>query len=167
MLTDVSPELWQPALQGFYKDDKILTQKVQVEDNGTLKVTFKFGSYDRTISSMGHVSAVQLNAALIEGLFIVAYREILSGQTGTTITSDNFIQRRDAAIFEQQPALLKPNPLTGRLAREGEDAFLNLRLTTVKRLVRLQILKMSVLSSGFLEGEAKCILPEDGCKIDF
>lgn len=59
------------ALSGFYKPESILARScVSVPGHG-VEVAFLFPAYDRTEKSMGHVSGVQMHAALLEGCVMV------------------------------------------------------------------------------------------------
>ena len=56
-------------LGDLYKPEIILAQKVEQIGPGTIKVSFVFPPYERTIQSLDHVSMSQMHEAILEGLY--------------------------------------------------------------------------------------------------
>lgn len=56
------------ALGGLFNDSSILAQSVQLLRGSVVRVTFIFPPYLRTVEDLGHISANQINEAIIEGM---------------------------------------------------------------------------------------------------
>ncbi|MCB0347011.1 MAG: hypothetical protein KDD66_17965 [Bdellovibrionales bacterium] len=67
------------ALGGLFKDNCILAREVKTLRDGVFEVSFIFPKYQRTVDALGHVSANQINEAIIEGMNCAIAQAIADG----------------------------------------------------------------------------------------
>ena len=144
------------ALSGFYKPESILARScVSVPGHG-VEVAFLFPAYDRTENSMGHVSGVQMHAALLEGLYIAVAASIREGHFPSSgLSLERFREHRhDFILFKQDITF-------GKMLREGETGKL---LISIHGLADISLMKefkqLTFKIKGFMKGTVTCLVPK-------
>ena len=91
-------------LKPFYRPDRILAQKVEQIDGKNCKVTFKFPAYGKTIQQLDHVSVVQMQEAVVEGLYIAIGLAVKNNPTLSNLTFEEFEKRLGDVLYVQDEA---------------------------------------------------------------
>ena len=144
------------ALSGFYKSESILARSCESAPGRGVEVTFLFPAYDRTENSMGHVSAVQMHAALLEGLYIAVAASIRDGDFPSSgLSIERFREHRHDFI------LFKQDIIFGKMLREGETGKL---LISIEGLTDVSLMKdfkqLTFKIKGFMKGTVRCLVPK-------
>lgn len=144
------------ALTGFYADDQILTRGARRIDSNQFEVSFLFPHYQRTLDSMGHVSAVQMHAALLEGLYVAVAFAIADGSFPAPEAGRNSFRRHRADFI-----LFRQDVTFRRMLREGQSASLTIQIGELGDVTFLnRFRKLSFSISGFMQGTVECLLPK-------
>lgn len=146
----------EEALIGFYKPEHILARSVQTIKPGNVTISFLFPKYERTEDAMGHVSGVQMNAALLEGLYIAVVASIKDGSFPIdSLTVDRFRQHRgDFILFKQEIRFRK-------MLQENQCGELSIQVGELGDVKLLRDFKrLTFRVEGFLKGKVECLLPQ-------
>lgn len=148
---------FREILEHFYKKDKILTQNfVEIEKN-IFEATFIFPPYDRTPETvgekMGHVSMVQMNAALLEALGCAVGLLLQKGYP-FPFSLQEFLDEAAFALFRRQ------NIIYRKQVEVGESA--KLRIEIAKVIDVKKFYKIITKVDGFIKGEVECLWVSKG-----
>lgn len=141
------------VLTTFYKAEKIHTRHVEAVDGRTIKSTFVFPEYDRTIEPLGHVSMAQIHEALLEAIYCVIQHAIETGPENFDATVDDYLNSRNLAIYKSEAINFK------QMLQPGQSATLEVKLESVELSESGRFRKAKVIFSGFIEGNSTCLLP--------
>ena len=143
------------ALGGHYKESRFLAKGF--ERVGDLYCTsFVFPLYDKVIpgEELDHVSANQINEAIIEAILCAMVGSILDGSFDYDVDIDWYTQQRPNWVTFQQ------NITYRKLLVPGEEATLRVgNLTTSHRRLRRRFLSFSTSVEGFVSGDSEWLLP--------
>ncbi len=146
-------------LREAYHDDALMTVEGRLLGQGRAAVDFQFPEYKRDRrNAPGHVSAVQISAAIIEGGLCCLEDAILSGLFPASATTEWFYGAWGGWIA------LRMNNLFRRAVVTGEVATLDFSVLDIG-LQRLRRRKLSVTFEydGFCSGESVWIIdPPEG-----
>ena len=77
-------------LRVFYHDESLMTVAARTEGAGRVSVEFCFPAYTRPREDMGHVSSVQIIAAILEGGYCALEGALLAGMFPSKVTAEWF-----------------------------------------------------------------------------
>ena len=149
------------SLRIFYRPEAILTAACRSLSPSEVEIDFRFPEYARAKQDMGHVSAIQISAAIIEGGYCAIENGILYGQFPKAATIDWFYQTLASWIA------LRLNVLFRRALTCGSVGTLRFNLIDVgTQRLRHRRLSMTVEFDGFCSGEQTWVIePPPGMKI--
>lgn len=136
-------------LREVYHDDALVTIGSVLEGQGNCTVDFRFPFYKRDRrETPGHVSAVQISAAIIEGGYCVLQDAHISGLFPSAATTEWFYQAWEDWL------VLRMNSLFRRGVKTEEIASLHFRVLDIG-IQRLRRRKLSATFEfeGFCSGE--------------
>ncbi|MDD5041097.1 MAG: hypothetical protein PHX87_00235 [Candidatus Peribacteraceae bacterium] len=148
-------ELSERILGGFYKRDAIHTKSVQRIGKGTVRVTYQFPSYHRTVEDMGHVGMSQMNEALVEGLYCAIGYAIESGDVQGKMDIASYTRRMAQALFMSQNISFR------KMLKPGEEAQLTIEVVGIQEKMRGKYYAVTLRVQGFMRGEVECWLSKD------
>lgn len=138
-------------LGGLYKVGTILARNIKDVWWGEMEVDFVFPEYNRTLLPLAHVSANQINEAIMEGSYLVIGLAIKQGKFPVSITFDDFLKHRTVALYRSLNVKYKQQ------IKSGEIHSLIFKLGDIKN-VRWKFSTIEVHFSGFAEWTSKSCL---------
>lgn len=144
------------ALSGFYKAESILARSCETVPGRGTEITFWFPAYERTENSMGHVSGIQMHAALLEGLYIAVAASIRDGHFPSSgLSMERFREHRhDFILFKQDITF-------GKMLRENETGKLLIRIEELTDISLMKEFKQLTFKfRGFMKGTVQCLVPK-------
>jgi hypothetical protein len=141
----------QEILGDLYKPEKILTQSIAF-NNESVKITYSFPPYERTIQSMNHVSMSQMHEAILEGLYCTIGLAI-KNRTITVIDFQTFLEKRLDTIYYRENFFFR------KMLKANNPADLIFSITDVsEKKLRKTFYSVTIQVSGFIRGETECLL---------
>ncbi len=143
------------ALGGHYKENRFLAKRFEREGD-LYSTTFVFPPYDKVIQGeeLDHVSANQINEAIIEAILCSLVGSILDGSFTYDVDIGWYSEQRPNWITYQQ------NITYRRMLEAGEEATLSVgNLRTSHRRLRKRFIALTTSISGFVSGESEWLLP--------
>jgi hypothetical protein len=140
----------QEILGWFYKPESILSKNVQILWDWKMEVSFIFPEYLRTINPLEHVSANQINEAVMEGSYLIigwAIKRALFND----ISFDDFLQNRAIALYRSLDIKYK------KQVKSWVICSLTFSLWEVKN-VKWKFSTIEVQFAGFAEWTSKSCL---------
>lgn len=134
----------------LYKAESILSKKVELIEEWVIQVEFIFPEYPRTISPLQHVSANQINEAVMEWTYLVIGLALKQGLFDD-FTFDDFLEHRTIALYRDLDIKYK------KQITSWEIAQLIFSLWDVKN-VRWKFSTIEVHFTGFAEWVSKSCL---------
>lgn len=150
----VSQRVIEDALGGFYRPENILAKNVESLGRNIYGVTFVFPNYERTVSTIGHVSGVQIQAALLESLYCAVAYSIREGtfRVGST-TLEYFRSKRAEFILASQNISFR------RMLREGEPGEIRVEIKSLEDTrYKREFRQLNFNVSGIIKGTIECLL---------
>ncbi len=145
------------ALGGFYKAESILAKDVQCIGTNSYEVTFVFPNYERTVSTMGHVSGVQIQAALLEALYCAVAYSIREGTFPASTTLEAFRSKRAEFILSRQDISFR------RMLNEGDTGEIRVEIQSLEDTkYRREFKQLNFKVSGIVRGTIECLLEVPG-----
>jgi len=132
-----------------YKEDEVLTTSIEELGEQSYKVTFLFPEYQRSKNPLDHISAVQMQAALIEGLCCVVGCLVKKGTSNFPIDLEsitNFLLYKESITFRK---MLKPNEVSQLYFQVGNICKIKLRRN---------FYSISFTFKGFISGSCEALL---------
>lgn len=141
------------VLSSHYKAEKIHTCHVETVDEHTIRSTFVFPEYDRTVESLGHVSMAQMHEGLMEGLYACVQHTFETGALNTDIDRSNFVQNAMHSIYKYESIEFV------EMLQSEEAATLSICLKSVEESNSARFKKATFEVDGFMKGTVVCLLP--------
>lgn len=147
------PDPIPKVLRVFYFDEALMATSGRLHGNGTARMQFRFPEYTRSRSDMGHVSSVQITAAILEGGFCALEDALLCELFPPAATSEWFYSNLTGWLA------LRINILFRRSVKTGEIAELDFKVLDIG-LQRLRRRKLSatIEFEGFCSGETTWVI---------
>lgn len=138
----------------FYREEKILAKRVTEMEDGSLHIDFYFPKYDRSESELGHVSVVQMTAAVVEAAYL-ALGIRLYRDSSLNLPFNEFVSSMARPLYSSDKRKFR------KLLKEESEATLNTKIKTLKSSDTHK--GAAILEfEGFVEGNCICILlPND------
>ncbi len=141
------------VLRLFYTDEALLTVASRPEGDGKVALDFRFPMYARARESMGHVSSVQITAAILEGGYAALEDALQSGLFPDDATPEWFYGTLADWLA------LRMNILFRRQVKEGELCSLNFRVLDIgTQRLRRRRLSATIEFDGFCSGETTWVI---------
>lgn len=158
--SSVSRQIIEDALGGFYKPESILAKDVQRIGLNSCGVTFVFPNYERTVSTMGHVSGVQIQAALLEALYCAVAYSIREGTFPANTTLEDFRSKRAEFILARQDISFR------RMLNEGDTGEIRVEIQSLEDTkYQREFKKLIFKVSGIIRGTIECLLEVPGAEM--
>ena len=141
------------VLRTFYHPDALMTTGAVSHGFGRVTVYFCFPTYARSIQDMGHVSSIQITAAVIEGGYCALEDALGSNLLPAPATSEWFYDSLSKWLA------LRLNILFRKAQNAGEPTSLDFRVLDIgiQRLRRRQ-LSATIEFDGFCSGETMWVI---------
>ena len=141
------------SLQTFYRPDALMTVGAVMHGGGSASLNFCFPEYVRAKEDMGHVSSVQITAAILEGGY-AALEDALNSKLLPPQATDTWFYSTLGDWLA-----LRINVLFRRSLKCGEFGALKFRIIDIgtQRLRRRQ-LSATIEFDGFCSGETLWVI---------
>ncbi len=146
-------DILEIALGGLFREESILTRSLRSLAGGVVEVSFIFPDYERTVDDLGHVSANQINEAIVEGMNCSIAQAIAEGRFPLPVDlqwyrahwSDWIVSRQ----FVEYRKMIQP----AQVARL-QFSILGVELKSFKR----EFYRLTMGLNGFLRGEVDWLI---------
>lgn len=155
---DITPDM-NSILKDIYHQDTLLTTKVEKIDNRTFEIHFVFPKYLKTVAELKHVSMLQMQEAILEGLTCCG---------GWVLRENIFSVNFDYDSFKKEGAnilLYKENITFKKLLQFNEPAFLEFHFNSVEEIqIKRNFYSFKIGLKGFIVGELECLIEKNAEK---
>ena len=142
------------ALMGLYKEDRIFACAFERHNINDYSVSFVFPRFTKTVIEMDHISANQINEAILEAVYCAFYAGISEGAFEPHINHDWYYRvMYDWIIFSQTVTYRK-------MLVEGKASVMRVfGLKLGSRKLNKRFISLTGELDGYVSGEFEWLLP--------
>ena len=151
--SSMSRQIIENALYGFYTPEAIMARDIQYVAPGVHEITFVFPKYSRTLTTLGHVSGVQIQAALFEALYCAVAHAIMDRSFPGNLNLGSFRSMRAHYFLETQDLSFR------KMLKEGDAGAIRVRIISFDETSG----RLTFDVSGIVRGKMGCLrkVPEE------
>ncbi len=153
---EMTPEV-REILWTLYKEEEVLVKNIEVLSNEAYKIKYIFPPYTLSKEIPNHVSAMQMELAIIQWAFAALWLYIKNNPDKVPFDFEKFLQIRMKAKYRE----MKEKTFTKEI-KPGESAYLifdNIVIQKIKTFYTATV-KLKWTPETFIRGEMKCVLED-------
>lgn len=155
-IIEITPEIWD-IIWTLYKDDQILARKVEVLGENVFKIEFVFPEYNLWKVIPDHVSIVQMQFALVQGLFTAIGFAIKQNGIDSPISYETYILNRPNTLYRRDERTMR------RKIKFDERSYLIFKVNPIiKKGTTIYSIMIDIVKDKdtFLDGRVECVLQD-------
>lgn len=155
-IIEMTPEI-RDIIGTLYKDDQILAKNVEVLGNNVFKIEFLFPEYNLWKVMPDHVSIVQMQFALVQGLFIAIWFGIKQNGVNSPMSYETYILNRPNTLYRRDERTMR------KKITFGERCYLIFKVNPIiKKWKSIYSIMIDIIKDKdtFLDGKVECVLQD-------
>lgn len=154
-LIEMTPEVWE-ILWTLYKEENVLVKNIEILSNEEYKIKYIFPPYELSKEVPDHVSAMQMELAIIQWAFAALWLYIKNNPDNVPFDFDKFLQIRMKAKYRGDERTFTKE------IKAGESAYLIFDDIMIQKTWTFYTATIELKwgKETFIRGKIKCILED-------
>lgn len=153
---EITPEIWE--ILWNYKEELILTRKIEIIWENLFKVEFAFPVYNMVTGELPneHVSIIQMQLAIIQWLFMAFGFAIKQKGANSPMSYETFLLNRGEALYRRDEKTMR------KKLKFNEKAYLIFKVQPFIKKWNNYCITAEMLKSKetFLDGKVECVMQD-------